>query len=619
MSNVRLTKQQRRVVEHVDGPLLVVAGPGAGKTRVLTERVRRLLTEVPGHFRVLALTFTNKAANEMKVRLADLGDVRQRAFIGTLHGFCSDVLADRGKAVGVDATPQIFEQYQDRKQILLEAVHSDPFLLDTLNASGDAAARGKKIDNWLRCIAWVKAHPVSRATSDSALGVRVVEAYDAGLRACGAYDFDDLLLLTYRLFTEQPKVAAFYRRLYGYVCIDEAQDLNEAQYAVVSALCGGEFTNLMLVGDPKQAIYGFNTSSPDFMFRFRDEFNALEIELSENFRSSRAVVAVAKSLDSTYKVEGQLPIPGYVGVIVGADEADEAKQIADEIERLVALGHEDIEGKVTPARCAVLGRSRFSLLVIEKEFAARGIPHYKRLSPSRENESTITDEFQLALRVVANPKDQLHLRALAKKWGVVGPPPRQPTDGADAVTVLAELSLVADHVGAAVIVDALRAIARQGQRVDLMLGLRVLQTHADTLVDDERQAVHEDATVLAGEWDQYLRANAATRSISGFMSSLALGSTQGSSREGVALLTVHSSKGLEFDVVFVACMAEGTFPDYRAGNKAKELEEERRNVFVAVTRSMRLLYFSYPQRRMMPWGDEKRQDPSRYLRAAGLV
>lgn len=605
-------------MEHVDGPLLVVAGPGAGKTRVLTERIRRLLTEVAGHFRVLALTFTNKAASEMTTRLADLGELRQRAFVGTLHKFCSDMLAERGKLVGVDSHPQIFESFQDRKQILAQAALADPVLkevLDRLNAK----ARGERVDKWLRGISWLKAHPVTAAIPDDPMDQRIIEAYDAELRACGAFDFDDLLLLSYRLLIQQPKLAGFYRRLYGFICIDEAQDLNEAQYAVISALCGGEFKNVMMVGDPKQSIYGFNTSSPEFMFRFRDEFGAREVELSENFRSSKAVVGVAQSLEPTYLVDAQLPISGSVSVVIGGDEAEEAKKVVDEIERLIAAGHEDVEGSITASRCAVLGRTRFSLLAIEKELKDRGIPYYKRLSASHENESAMMDEFQLALRVVANPADRFHLAALAKKWKQNLPAGKQLGGAQDVLGTLDTLAASSSLPRATAIVDALRAIAGQVQRVDLMLGVRVVRTFADGLPEEDRREIYEDTTVLAQEWDQYLRGEGAGQSIAGFMSTMALGATQPGTRDGVALLTVHSSKGLEFDVVFVACMTEGVFPDYRAAGKANELAEERRNAFVAVTRSMRLLYFSYPQRRMMPWGDERRQQPSSFLRLAGLI
>lgn len=619
MIKARLSTQQASVVEHLEGALLVIAGPGSGKTRVLTERIRRLLTVVPGHFRVLALTFTNKAANEMKERLSDLGDVRQQAFVGTLHSFCLDMLTERGKLVGVTSLPHIFEQFSDRKEILLKAVLQDPLLSDELDQAGDAKARNKKLDDWLQGISWVKAHPITCEFPTDDLDKRVIESYDAGLRGCDAYDFDDLLLLAYRLLSSYPKIADFYRRLYKFVCIDEAQDLNEAQYSVLTALCGEDFKNVLMVGDPKQSIYGFNTSSPDYMWRFRDEFSAGEIELTENFRSSNAVVQVARSLEPKYLVEAQLPIPGEVSVLAGNDEADEANKVVDEIQRLISNGHKDIEGNVTPSNCAILGRTRYALMAIETELKERGIPYYKRLTANHENESATVDEFQLALRVLANPRDRLHLTSLAKKWKLSEPKGPAPANEQDVRLLFSSMSAVAKEKRANAIVDAVEAIARQTQRLDLMLGIKCLRAYADSLPEVERLVIYEDLAVLQQEWDQYLRSDGTARTIAGFMSSKALGATQQASRDGVALLTVHSSKGLEFDVVFIAGMADGVFPDYRAQGKKKEMAEEARNAFVAVTRSKRLLYLSFPMLRMMPWGDKKRQQPSCYLRQAGLV
>src|ERR1700724_1853028 len=160
-SQIRLSATQRQVVEFGDGPLLVIPGPGTGKTRVLTERVRRLLSISREHFRVLALTFTNKAAREMEGRLDDLGELRNRTFIGTLHGFCLDMLSDRGKPVGVTSTPQIFEQSSDRSRVLAEAVAADPLLNHELMMAGDSKDRTRKLDQWLRAISNVKNHPIT--------------------------------------------------------------------------------------------------------------------------------------------------------------------------------------------------------------------------------------------------------------------------------------------------------------------------------------------------------------------------------------------------------------------------------------------------------------------------
>lgn len=612
MIKARLSPTQSRVVGHEEGALLVVAGPGSGKTRVLTERVRKLLAEVPGHFRILALTFTNKAANEMRERLADLGNESQRAFIGTMHSFCLEMLSERGKPVGVEGLPHVFEQHKDRKEILIEAVKQDPLLSEELASEPDSKAVAKRLDQWLASISWLKAHPSEIESSEDEIGIRALEAYDAGLRACGAYDFDDLLLLSYRLLSEYPKIADFYRRLYRFVCIDEAQDLNEAQYSVLTALCGDSFRNVMMVGDPKQSIYGFNTSSPEYMWRFQEEFGAEKVELTENFRSSRAVVSLAKALDPNYIVEGQLPITGLVEVLPGGDEESEAKLVADKIQMLIASGHPDVEGPVTWERCAVLGRTRFALMAVEAEFRRREMPFYKRLTANHENESDVMEDFVLSLRVMANPKDRLHLSALAKRWKMTAP---LVSGEATAVNVIGSLALSVGTPRARAVSDALTAIEARAQRLDMLCGLTAIRAYADTLDEEEKRAVYEDVAVFAQEWDQYLRAGGGSRSIGGFMSSKALGATQQAARAGVALLTVHSSKGLEFDVVFVVGMADGVFPDYRAKTR-KEQDEEARNAFVAVTRSKRLLYLTWPTTRLMPWGDRRSQNPSRFLSAA---
>lgn len=605
-AKVRLSEQQTEVVSHVDGPLLVIAGPGSGKTRVLTERVRTLLTKVDGHFRVLALTFTNKAADEMRERLSDLGEARQRAFIGTLHGFCLDMLSERGKFVGIEGTPNIFEQFKDRKEILVKAIAEDPWLEQQIDEIENPRERTKRVDDWLHMISRIKAHPISCAILEDPMEQRVLDAYDAGMRACNAYDFDDLLLLTYQLLTNNPKLADFYRRLYRFISIDEAQDLNEAQYAVICALCGDSFKNVMLVGDPKQSIYGFNTSSPKYMESFAVEFGAKRLDLTENYRSSRSVVEKAKSLDPNYSVAGQVPIVGECSVLVGQDSDDEAKIIVDKMEALFKGGHPDVEGPITPSSCAVLARTRFALLAVEKELQKRLIPFYRRLTASHENESDTVEDFHLALRLVVNPKDRLHFTMLAKRWEVA-----TPSSVTDSMLEIEAMAKSSNNPNASQVVLAIKAVTNNSSKLDFLPAFEVLKKYADVLGEEPRRAIYEDVAVFALEWDQYLRAGSPGKSIASFMSSKALGSTQKATRDGVGLLTVHSAKGLEFDVVFLAGMAEGTFPDFRA-RPGPTMEEERRSAFVAVTRSRRLLYLTYPEWRMMPWGDLKRQQKSRF-------
>ncbi len=627
MSKVRLSEIQKEVVTHSSGPLLVVAGPGSGKTRVLTERVRRLLNENSGNCRVLALTFSTKAANEMRDRLKDLGDSLRRTTINTIHGFCLEVLTARGKLIGMQGQFQIFERQADRKQILFEASMKDPQLRSLLTETEDDKSRGQLLDRWLRAIGEIKAYPVSRdlETEDDLLR-SVLDTYNGGLNAYGAFDFDDMLLLTYRLFVEHPKVADLYRRIYDYILVDEAQDLNEAQYAVLQALCGDEFKNVMLVGDPKQSIYGFNTASPEYMYRFETDFNAKKIELTENFRSSRSVVRAAQTLEKNYVVEGQLPIDGFIRVASADDEKDEAIYIVNEINRLINEGHPDVEEAIAPGSFAVLARNRFPLIALERELIKQKIPVFKRVSVAYENESEIGQDFYLGMRVYGNPKDGLHIAELMKRWGL------EPTDMRShtpehTLQFLGETASKSNVPRARIVVQALHEIhdmtVRTG-RLNLMEGIRVIRTYADSLAEEERRSVYNDMEVLGGEWDHYLRASTVdSRSITDFLNNVALGSTQTSDPDCVALLTVHSAKGLEFDVVFVMGMVDGIFPDYRSRNSAKSQAEERRSAFVAVTRSKRLLYLTYPRQRTMPWGDIWNSRPSPYvasiMRSLGLV
>jgi DNA helicase-2/ATP-dependent DNA helicase PcrA len=413
-----LSKTQQEVVSHDEGAILVVAGPGSGKTRVLTERVRTLLQKPKAHFKVLALTFSNKAANEMAERLEDLGEQKRRATVSTLHGFCLELLADRGKPIGVAGHPQIFERAQDRRQVLMLAVDSDPLLWGQLAEAGSAKDQSYRIDDWLKEISSIKAHPITGIPEAGSFEEHLLDAYNAGLSASGAYDFDDLLLLAYRLLSEVPQVAGLYRRIYQYICVDEAQDLNEAQYAVITALCGDSFRNVMMVGDPKQSIYGFNTSNPKFMDDFARDFGAKRVELTENFRSSQMVVRAARQLIPNYSVEGQLPIPGWVRVLAGDDEAHEATIVVDEIERLLREGHPDIEGGFTLSKCAVLGRNRYCIVAVERELAKRGLKFYRRLSAAHEYESDLLQHFLLGLRLIANPADRFHMNALLKAWSI---------------------------------------------------------------------------------------------------------------------------------------------------------------------------------------------------------
>jgi DNA helicase-2/ATP-dependent DNA helicase PcrA len=284
----------------------------------------------------------------------------------------------------------------------------------------------------------------------------------------------------------------------------------------------------------------------------------------------------------------------------------------------MGTGHPDVEGPVTPTSFAILGRTRYSLIGVERQLKDRGLPYFKRLSVTHENESDVADEFQLALRVLANPKDAVHLGALRKRWNL-SVPSTPPVDAAQVIQLVQSMAATKRAPGCMAIADALAAVhATSARRLDFMPAFKVLEDHADTLDAPDRRSIREDVVVLREEWDHFLRSEGSrARTLQGFLSNIALGTSGQATRDGVALLTVHSSKGLEFDVVFIVGMVDGVFPDYRASSK-KQKDEERRNAFVAVTRSKRLLYLSYPRQRLMPWGEVWRGVPSPYITAAPL-
>lgn len=614
---INLTSTQKQIVQHGEGALFVVAGPGSGKTRVLTERIRRLLNESKGHFKILALTFTNKAANEMKERLIEFPDIDKRAFIGSIHSFCTMVLANRGKSVGVDQVPNIFESYQDRLQVLLDSAMENEELKYILMNKENMGDREKQLSKWLDMISDAKNKLKMPELISNEINRKVYMAYNSGLRASNVLDFDDLLLLTYRLFLERPEIADFYRRQYRYICIDEAQDLNEAQYQLLRALCGPNYDNVMMVGDPKQAIFVWNGADPKYLDFFERDFNAKKIIMNENFRSSKAVVAVAKSLNPEYEIEGTIPIGGSVDILVGKDEKEEANLVLNYIKNLINNGHKDVEGNITWEKCAILGRNRYVHKEMEEELKNREIPYYKQLSSQHESESNIIQDFEMCLHIFANPHDRIHLGLLLKRWGLSIDYDKINID--DPSTLFDELEKNVVNNEHKVVLEAIKIMQGINNNFKFLKSIDFLNNHVIKNFDDNEKALAmEDINIWQKHWDFYLRSTqGGHHELSSFLVHVALGTTQQPKQDGLALLTIHSAKGLEFDIIAIMGMAEGIFPDYRA--KGDDLVEEKRNAFVAVTRSRRILLLSYSKTKKMPWGDIWQQKPSRYLFDMGQI
>ncbi len=611
--NIRLSETQQRIVDHNDGALLVLAGPGSGKTRVVTERIRRLLSISNKHFHILALTFTNKAANEMKERLMDVDGIEKRAFISTIHSFCLDVLSNRGKSIGIDQFPNIFESLQDRQQLLLDASLIDPFL------NGELLLKNNKeriylINNWLEMISRYKSRFILPNMVDNNMERMIYETYSEALRASNAFDFDDILLLVYRLFIERPKIAELYRRQYKYLFVDEAQDLNDAQYELIRLLCGSDYKNVMMVGDQNQAIFTWNGGDPIYMDIFQKDFDAMRITMNENFRSSQAVVSCAKSLIDNYNIVGELPILGDKYLIIGENEKDEAKRIVDFMQNMILFGHKDIEGIVKLEDCAIIARNRYSLSDIEKELMKRNIKYYKNITANDMSVSDIFIDFSIFLRILVNNRDRFHLGMLFKRWNI------SIEDYDETQSLIEFFNSISIGRHNKIVVSAIIAMNFSPEMpIKMNKALDIFSEFATSIDNpEERESIDEDIRSWRRYWVSFVRSQTNLKTtLQSFLTYFSLGAATQLNQDGIALLTVHSSKGLEFDIVALVGMVEGVFPDYRAKTPI-QLNEEMRNAFVAITRSKRVITFSYPRIKRMPWGDIRVQKPSRYLLNLGL-
>ena len=266
---------------------------------------------------------------------------------------------------------------------------------------------------------------------------------------------------------------------------------------------------------------------------------------------------------------------------------------------------------------AILGRTRYSLTEVQKELEYRNLKFYIYLSSEHEAESTIIKNFELGLRLLVNPYDQLHGELLLKKWNF----------NLDLFTYCVENNLdffqVLDKkvidINKKIVLEALQVLKETEENINFLKAIKIIEMFASSLKNEDRELIIKDLNLWKQHWDNFLRSEyGGTHKLGPLLSQIALGCTQPLCQDGIALLTIHSAKGLEFDVVFIVGMTEGTFPDYRV-KSAKDHEEEQRNAFVAITRAKRLVYFSYPKTKIMPWGDIKHQRPSRYLRKIGII
>lgn len=608
-STMQLSQKQLQIVNHKDGALLVEAGPGSGKTRVLIERIKCLLSSSK-RGKVLALTFSNLAADEMKDRLSEdraFEEQLDRVTAGTIHSFCLDLVQSRGNLIGLNSDMVLFGSEDDRKTVLKDVFLENQNLKDFLVRQQD---KNQIIQRILQLITEQKKRfvlPENCSVKDPF--PLIYSEYNQKLIDQNAMDFDDILFFAYRILTENPSVVRVYNSLYRYICIDEAQDLNFAQYEVIKALCGDSFNNVMMVGDANQSIYGFNGSDSDFMTKsFVDDFSPVIYKLNDNYRSAKRIVEFANRLEHYDSVTNYV----YDGELLAKkleDESAEAKFVADKIEELIQNGHPDVEGQLSVNRMAVIARNKYVFSHLEKELSDRNIPFsFKKNSTGIDNESEYMKVFGLAIRILINRKDYIHLTQLKKVVGFSD----NIANNKNGITILKEVLAKTDYES---MIPALEALSKEV--LNFSTALNCLDNILSSFDDDERYLISMDIQQWRNHWNKYrMLVPRENRTLTSFRNQISLGKTrEAEDNNGIALLTAHMSKGLQFDVVFIIGLSEGTFPDYRAIKAdGSQLSQEMNNMYVAVTRAKRLCYMTYPEKKRMPWGDIKYQSPSRYIK-----
>lgn len=598
-TKIQLSSKQKEIASHTTGALLVLASAGSGKTRVLTERIKNLVQITKR--KILAITFTNMASEEIKERLQDEVDISETLFVGTFHSFCISVLENHGSVIGYQEVPQIFSNTEDRLKIIEATILNTPSLRFEYE-NYDSKEKSNFRYRALEAIAQIKRDVILDEDLDgnnfNESTVLLYRGYKELMSSLNAIDFDDLLLITYELFINNPQIVSLYRRNYEYICIDEAQDMNKAQYMVLRALTGDEHKNVMLVGDPKQAIYGFNGSSSDYMTTsFRKHFSPIEISLTENYRSSKKVLELANKITPDPSSLDNIVIEGVCEIVEFENVEEEARWVVSKIQTLLNNKYlNDIEGEITFDNIAILARNKYVLSAVESKLTESKISYYYKSSSSEVVFDSEGMKFlNLALQVKINPMDRLHLAQLQRIIGLKG---------------LKNLNDIKQNINQAIykdIIDIVLNINDDGsnmkQKITLFLNKVKSEDNYSGINENERVYVYNDCIEFLKHWQRY-QSSTNNPSVSSFRNAMALGQTfKNTENHGITLSTVHTMKGQENDIVFIIGMDNETFPDYRALAKGGiEMEQEKNNLYVAITRAKRYLYVTYPKSRIMPWG-----------------
>jgi DNA helicase-2/ATP-dependent DNA helicase PcrA len=620
-----LTGPQREAVAHVDGPLLVIAGAGSGKTRVITSRIAHLVERGIPASAILAITFTNKAAGEMRDRVYSLfdGEELRGMWITTFHSMCARILRREAALIGYSPDYTIYDTNdQERllKRVLVEInLDTSTFRPAAILARISAAKNELLTPETYKC----PGMPFFAEAVEKAFA-----AYQAALRASNAMDFDDLLLNTAALFRDVPEALERYQKRFRYVLVDEYQDTNHAQYVIARQLAA-KHRNLCVTGDPDQSIYNWRGADITNILHFEEDFpGAKVVKLEENFRSTKRILAVADRLIThnimrrdrglwTKAEEG-----ARVRSVFAPHERAEAAYIAEQISELVVGGRR--YGDVACLyRVAALSRN------IETALLEAGIPYAVVGSVAFYQRREIKDVLAY-LRLVVNPADEVSLRR------IINVPPRKIGTATEAeLTRAARARSVSmlDAVRDADSLDTLKPAARKRTAAFAALMGRISEaadgpvaTVVERVLEETayKKFLGKDESTLLDRWENIRELVSAAAQhdefqpeggLRGFLEQVALVSDVDNwedAEDRVSLITIHSAKGLEFPVVFIVGLEENIFPHARSLEDPAQLEEERRLCYVGVTRAEKELFLTHTQKRMQQ-GFSVRNTPSRFL------
>ncbi len=617
-----LNPQQREAVLATEGPVLILAGAGSGKTRVITHRIAHLVLErgVPSDA-ILAVTFTNKAAGEMKARVESLlGGVALGGWISTFHSLCVRILRRSGTAIGLPRSFVIYDE-DDQMATVREVLRSLD-LSEKLNPPRRLLSRISSAKNAGKDPAAMEGDSLGERTL-----ARVAEGYCARLETAHALDFDDLLLKTVALLSESQAARESYRQRFRYVLVDEYQDTNHAQYEMMRLLVG-EGGNVTVVGDEDQSIYSWRGASIRNILDFEHDFpGARVLRLEENYRSSQKILDVASGLVShnqSRKGKTLRAVRSSGEPVLLHESADEYEEAAWVVERIASLRERE--------RAAVLYRMNSQSRLFEESLLRLRIPYSVVGGVGFYQRREVKDVLAY-LRVVANPRDSVSLRR------ILNVPPR----GIGAKTI-EELEAMRTRLGGTLqeamhsaIDDAvlparatqplarLRAILASLREEASRLGVKTLLERTLAATGYSAMLAEDDSLDSQGRLEnlaELLSAAAAyegreeSPSVAGFLDGISLLSDVDESRldAPVVLMTLHSAKGLEFESVFLVGLEEGLLPHSRsvASDSRDSLEEERRLCYVGMTRAMERLQLTWAASRML-FGQRRMSEPSRFL------